>query len=76
MDNKSLSGRRIPTTCEFATDTVPIIARHSLRTTMLKNIDFIDAALCAVSAPYVHSNKFGRYGGAREGLIVIPAMGR
>jgi predicted RNase H-like nuclease len=43
---------------------------------MLKNIDFIDAALCAVAALYVHSNKFDRYGDAREGFIVIPAMGR
>jgi predicted nuclease with RNAse H fold len=38
----------------------------------LNNIDFIDAALCAVSADYFAKQQFTAYGCTAEGFIVIP----
>lgn len=52
-----------------------VLEKWGLVTSLLKNIDFIDAALCAVAALYTHKNNFDRYGDARDGYIVVPAMG-
>ena len=38
----------------------------------LSNIDFIDAALCAVSADYFANKQFSAYGCSEEGFIVLP----
>lgn len=38
----------------------------------LSNIDFIDAALCAVSADYFANEQFSAYGCGEEGFIVLP----
>jgi predicted nuclease with RNAse H fold len=40
----------------------------------LSNIDFIDAALCAVSADYFDSHQFNAYGCANEGFIILPKI--
>jgi len=40
----------------------------------LSNIDFIDAALCAISADYFARNQFIAYGSNSEGYIVLPTQ--
>ena len=39
---------------------------------MLPNIDYIDAALCAVAASSAYNGTFKAYGDATDGLIVVP----
>lgn len=41
-------------------------------TDSLSNIDFLDAALCAVAAARFHEGRYRCHGKAREGLIVVP----
>jgi predicted nuclease with RNAse H fold len=41
-------------------------------TQQLNNIDFIDAALCAVAADYCVANRISFYGDSEDGYIVIP----
>ncbi|MFM1956517.1 MAG: hypothetical protein RIR20_1337 [Pseudomonadota bacterium] len=41
-------------------------------TKQLRSIDFIDAALCAVSADYFANNQFKAYGCHQDGFIVLP----
>jgi hypothetical protein len=38
----------------------------------LANIDFIDAALCAIAADYCMANRISVYGCKQDGLIGIP----
>jgi predicted nuclease with RNAse H fold len=38
----------------------------------LPNVDFVDAALCAVTADAFHKNSYQHYGDCDEGLIVVP----
>jgi predicted nuclease with RNAse H fold len=38
----------------------------------LSNIDYIDAALCAVCADYFTNNQFIAYGNKQDGFIVLP----
>lgn len=40
----------------------------------LSNIDFIDAALCAVSADFFASHQFDAYGCTSEGFIILPKI--
>jgi predicted nuclease with RNAse H fold len=46
------------------------IAAYNTR--QLTNIDFIDAALCAVAADYCLANRISVYGDSEDGFIVIP----
>lgn len=46
------------------------IAAYNTR--QLSNIDFIDAALCAVAADYCLANRISIYGDSEDGYIVIP----
>jgi len=48
--------------------------KASYDTTQLSNIDFIDAALCAVSADYFATQQFIAYGCKTEGYIVLPKI--
>jgi len=41
----------------------------------LKNIDFVDAALCAVTAQRLLESRIRSYGSADEGFIVVPLPG-
>ncbi len=41
-------------------------------TSQLSSIDFIDAALCAISADYFSNNQFTAYGCMKDGFIVLP----
>lgn len=39
----------------------------------LSNVDFVDAALCAVAAYEFRNNNYQLYGNSHEGFIVVPA---
>ena len=41
----------------------------------LPNIDFVDAALCAVAADEFRKGNYQRYGDLSEGFIVVPGPG-
>lgn len=43
-------------------------------TSLLGNIDFIDAALCAVSADYFANHQYNAYGSDIDGFIVLPKI--
>ena len=49
-----------------------VLERQGIRTHCLQNIDYIDAALCAVAAQYVTLGSFKAYGDAASGHIVVP----
>jgi len=51
-----------------------VLVKRGLETSTLKNIDFVDAALCAVAALYLQRNEFDCYGDDKEGFIVVPAV--
>jgi len=68
-----------------ASDSNPVGNKRSVRestlalkanydTSQLSNIDFIDAALCAVSADYFAHHQFTAYGCKTEGYIVLPKI--
>ena len=48
--------------------------KENYDTSQLSNIDFIDAALCAVSADYFAHHQFIAYGCKTEGYIVLPKI--
>ena len=69
----------------WASDSNPVGNKRSVRestlalkanydTSQLSNIDFIDAALCAVSADYFAHHQFTAYGCKTEGYIVLPKI--
>ena len=68
--------------CALAGEIVPAkqksIRRRALlddigvNTAKLSNIDYIDAALCAVAARYLSAGRFRTYGEPASGLIVVP----
>ncbi|MFM1910633.1 MAG: hypothetical protein RJB18_24 [Pseudomonadota bacterium] len=69
----------------WAGDSTPVGNKRSVRestlalkahynTSQLSNIDFIDAALCAVSADYFAHQQFIAYGCKTEGYIVLPKI--
>lgn len=49
-----------------------ILEEIGVNTAWLSNIDYIDAALCAVAAHYVSIGRFKTYGEPSSGLIVVP----
>lgn len=50
-----------------------LLRRQGLDLTLLSNIDFVDAALCALAARYVVLGKARAYGEPLTGLIWVPA---
>ena len=49
-----------------------LLSGIGIDTTSLPNIDFVDAALCAVAANYLLSGNVNAYGDMAEGFIVVP----
>ncbi len=49
-----------------------VLARAGVETHALRNIDYVDAALCAVAARHVCEGTFKSYGDASSGLIFVP----
>jgi predicted RNase H-like nuclease len=48
------------------------LENQNYKTDLLSNVDFLDAALCAVSAHHFRANNFQAFGNTEEGFIVIP----
>ena len=69
----ALAQRILPAKRKCA-DRRDVLVNRGLETSMLKNIDFVDAALCAVAALYLQNNSFDCYGDDEEGFIVVPAV--
>jgi len=53
-------------------DRLAILERAGMDTLQLKNIDWIDAALCAYAAQFFSMGDFDTYGDVAEGFIVTP----
>ena len=49
-----------------------LLRELGLDSSELTNIDFVDAALCAVAAEHYRVRKYRTYGDSREGFIVVP----
>ena len=69
----ALAQRILPAKSKCA-DRRDVLVKRGLETSMLKNIDFVDAALCAVAALYLQRNEFDCYGDDKEGFIVVPTV--
>jgi predicted nuclease with RNAse H fold len=51
-----------------------LLAKAGIATQALTNIDLVDAALCALAAQRLVEGRFRRFGEARTGYIVTPAV--
>jgi len=49
-----------------------VLRKRGLDISRLTNIDFVDAALCAVAAEAFRRGEFDRYGDQKEGFVVVP----
>jgi hypothetical protein len=49
-----------------------LLQQAAVETEALRNIDWLDAALCSVAASALLANKFSAYGEVATGLIVLP----
>jgi len=50
-----------------------VLHQLGIETTVLTNIDYVDAAICAVVAESVRQGRFLKYGDATSGFIVVPS---
>lgn len=53
-----------------------LLSASGTDTTSLNNIDFVDAALCALSAHSILVGNFKTYGDAKEGFVIVPTFSR
>lgn len=67
----SLAGRVVPARPKSGTRRA-ILRQHGFDDGPLTNIDFVDAALCALTAERFRLGRTRHCGDAREGLIVVP----
>jgi predicted nuclease with RNAse H fold len=51
-----------------------VLAEQGIESILLTNIDFVDAALCAVAAADFQASNFEAYGDAHEGYIIVPRI--
>ena len=49
-----------------------LLKERNIEKRELKNIDYVDAALCALTAQCLLDAKINKYGGLQEGFIVVP----
>lgn len=68
----ALSGRLLRAT-DKRRDRRALLAAAGVDVTPLTNIDFLDAAMCAAAAAYVHAGAGAGYGERDDGLIFLPA---
>lgn len=69
----ALAGRVLLARTKCA-DRRSVLERAGVDVRTLTNIDYVDAALCAVAARHLHARAFRSYGDAASGLIVVPSM--
>lgn len=68
----ALSGRLLRA-MDKRRDRRALLAAAGVDVTPLTNIDFIDAAMCAAAAAYVHAGAGAGYGERDDGMIFLPA---
>jgi hypothetical protein len=51
-----------------------LLAKAKICCDSLTNIDFVDAALCALTAEHFAHRRYMHYGDAGEGCIVVPRL--
>jgi hypothetical protein len=66
------NGQSCPEGSKLSVRRNTLAVQASYETSQLSSIDFIDAALCAVSADYFLNNQFTAYGCKQDGFIVLP----
>lgn len=69
----ALAGRRLNAKHK-SSDRRALLNKLRIRESDLPNIDFVDAALCAVSARSWCEGKFQAFGNPSEGFIVVPRL--
>jgi predicted RNase H-like nuclease len=69
----ALAGRILPAR-QKCTNRREVLRRAGIDTAMLTNIDYVDAALCAVVAESVRKDEFTKYGDANSGFIFVPSF--
>ena len=69
----ALAGRKVPAKHK-ATVRRNILSDLGYDHSPLTNLDFIDAALCAVAAAWFCRGSFMSFGNSGEGMIVVPAV--
>ncbi len=67
----ALAGRILPAR-KKCVNRRAVLQEHGIDISMLSNIDYVDAALCAVTARSVSTSKFESYGDEGGGWIVTP----
>jgi predicted nuclease with RNAse H fold len=70
----SLSGKVVPTRNKSKARR-DLLARQGISDGALRNIDFVDAALCALTARHLLTGKWRTYGDRATGHIVVPING-
>ena len=53
-----------------------VLRKRGLDISTLSNIDFLDAALCAVAAEAFRCGEIKLYGDVKEGFVVVPSQGK
>lgn len=69
----ALAGRVLPAK-QKGIDRREVLRRAGIDTSRLTNIDYVDAALCAVVAESVRQGRYATYGDAQGGFIVVPSI--
>jgi len=71
----SLFGRVVSAKSKLR-DRRTLLLRHGIADKAIANIDFVDAAICALTAHYVARGKWRAYGDDKSGRIVVPTSAR
>lgn len=69
----ALAGKQLSARQKRA-DRARLLREAGVATDALTNMDWIDAALCALAAQYLKAGTFKAYGDAAEGIIVVPHL--
>jgi len=69
----ALAGRVLPAKKKSA-NRLAVLESEGIATTTLTNMDYIDAALCALAARYIGMGSYRSYGDDEEGFIVVPSI--
>jgi len=67
----ALAGR-ILSAKQKCTDRRSVLSQHGVDTSMLSNIDYVDAAICALVGEFVRRGEFETYGDSAGGFICVP----
>lgn len=69
----ALAGKQLSARQKLA-DRARLLREAGVSTDALTNMDWIDAALCALAAHYLIMGTFKTYGDVAEGFIVVPHL--